>query len=87
MLGWAFLAVTVIFASMDAVMALGVDDFEIINTSHMILLLTGDDLSTSAILGRLGHALLQTPAWLVFGLTGFALLLACRKPPKRMFRH
>jgi hypothetical protein len=84
--GWVLIALTVILASADAVMALGPAEYAGIITADVITLLTGGEPAlgdSRSLLSLLEGLILDTPAWVVTGVVGTALLVACRKRPRR----
>jgi hypothetical protein len=84
--GWVLIALTVIMASADAVMALGPAEYAGIITADVITLLTGGEPAlgdTRSLLSMLENLILDTPAWVVTGFIATALLVACRKRHKR----
>jgi hypothetical protein len=85
LMGWVLLALAVVMASADAVMALSPADYAGIATADVVMLLTGGmpEASGVALLPKLETMLLQLPAWVVIGAMATSLLLACRKRPRR----
>lgn len=86
MLGWLVMVLAVLMASADAVMALGPAEYAGIITADVVTLLTGGepDLGDSrTVLAMVESVLLDTPAWVVMGCLGTALLVACRKRVRR----
>ncbi|OAN53190.1 hypothetical protein A6A04_14655 [Paramagnetospirillum marisnigri] len=85
--GWLLIGLAVIMASADAVLALGPVEYAGIVTADVVTLLAGHTPDTAdaghALLDRLAAAILDMPAWIVVGLTGIALSVACRKRAKR----
>jgi len=86
-MGLLLVALAVIMASADAVMALGPAEYAGIITSDVVTLLTGDPLEVAgsglSVLAMVTDMLLRLPAWVAFGLTGVTLALACRKRTRR----
>ena len=85
-LGWVLIAMTVIMASADAVLALGPADYAGIITADVLTLLTGgapEPESGWSLLETLEGTLLDLPAWMVLGFMGTAMLVGCRKRAKR----
>lgn len=89
--GWVLVAVAVVLASADGVMALAPADYAGIATSEVLTLLTGDTpgpVDGWGVLATLQRTLLNLPAWVVVGAMGGLLLLACRRRVRRhMFRR
>ena len=86
LLGWVLIGLTVIMASVDAVMALGPAEYVGIITADVYTLLTGGEPEFGegvSLVGSLEEALLDTPAWVVMGVMGTALLVGCRMRAKR----
>ena len=86
LLGWVLVGLAVVMASADAVMALGPAEYAGIVTADVFTLLTGGEPEIGghvSVLASLEEALLNTPAWVVMGVTGTALLVGCRKRAKR----
>ncbi len=80
LLGWGLLALALLMASADAVLALGPVDCPSIATGEVVTLLTGavpDSAQT------LGGALLRLPVWVVAGIAGTGLCAACRRRSRR----
>ncbi|HTH15620.1 MAG TPA: hypothetical protein VL974_03125 [Magnetospirillum sp.] len=85
-MGWLLIGLAVIMASADAVMALGPAEYAGIITADVVTLLTGGEPEVSegvSLLASIEAMLLDTPAWLVMGPMGTALLVACRKRARR----
>ena len=86
LLGWVLVGLAVIMASADAVMALGPAEYAGIVTADVFTLLTGGEpelRGNVSLLASVEAALLDTPAWVVMGALGTALLAGCRKRTKR----
>lgn len=86
LLGWVLVGMAVIMASADAVMALGPAEYAGIITADVFTLLTGGEPEFGegvSLLASVEEALLDTPAWVVMGALGTALLVGCRKRTKR----
>ncbi|WP_254434920.1 hypothetical protein [Magnetospirillum sp. UT-4] len=86
-LGWFLIALTVVMASADAVLALGPADYSGIVTADLLTLLTGGapdgtDVAPS-LLATASGMLLDLPAWVMVGLAGTAMVVAFRKRNKR----
>lgn len=86
-LGWVLLAVSLVMASADAVMALGPADYSGILTSDVLTLLTGGapDMAerNQSFLLNAQRILLDLPAWIAMAVMGSGLLVACRPRVKR----
>jgi len=85
-IGWMLIALAVVMASADAVLALGPDDHAGIITADVVILLTGDPFTAESIwtkLGRVGASLMSLPAWIVMLALGIATVLASRKRERR----
>jgi hypothetical protein len=83
--GWLLLALAILIASGEAVLALGTGSYEGLATREVWTLLAGDPtVSQSAgdMASRLFSDILDWPAWAVIGLIGLGLAVICR-PPKR----
>lgn len=86
LMGWVLVALAVIMASADAVMALGPAEYAGIITADVYTLLTGGEPEFGeglSLLASIEEALLDTPAWTVMGVLGTALLVGARKRNKR----
>lgn len=84
--GWFLIALTVIMASGDAVLALGPADYSGILTADVVTLLVGaapDPTPEQSFLAALELAIMELPAWVVVGAVGTCLLVASRKRHKR----
>lgn len=85
-LGWFLIAVTVVMASADAVLALGPADYAGIITADVLTLLTGGAPEADggrSWLAIVEGVLLDLPAWMLVGGLGTAMLVGCRKRSKR----
>ncbi len=86
--GWALILMAMIMASAEAVMALGTGAYNGLATSDVWTLLVGQTPTFAAAtsfttLAALGAAVMATPAWIVFGVSGVVLAHACRKRLRR----
>ena len=84
--GWFLIAVTVVMASGDAVLALGPADYAGILTADVITLLVGaapEPAPEPSLFAALEAVIMDLPAWVVVGMAGTALLVASRKRNKR----
>lgn len=84
--GWFLIAVTVIMASGDAVLALGPADYAGILTADVITLLVGaapEPTPEQSLFAALEAVIMDLPAWVVVGMAGTAVLVASRKRNKR----
>ena len=84
--GWFLIALTVIMASGDVVLALGPADYSGILTADVITLLIGaapEPAPEQSLLAAFEATVMELPAWVVVGLTGTALLVTSRKRNKR----
>ena len=82
--GWILIALALLMASGDAVLALGTADHASIDAGVLWTLVAGraPDGITPASFGAM---LLAWPAWATIGPVGLALVAACR-PRRRRFR-
>lgn len=93
LIGWLLVAVAVLLASGDVVMALGPGDYTGIATGEVVTLLSGYEAPHGGgahrpALQSAGVFLLDLPAWAVLGPAGVMLCWACRRRPRRFrFRH
>ncbi|HLO76358.1 MAG TPA: hypothetical protein VK196_07880 [Magnetospirillum sp.] len=86
LMGWVLLGLAVVMASADAVMALGPAEYAGIITADVFTLLTGGEPEFGeglSLFASIEELLLDTPAWVVMGALGTALLIGCRKRAKR----
>jgi hypothetical protein len=84
--GWLMIAVALLMASGDAVLALGTGEHEGIMASTLWTLVTGrspEMIATASI----GAMLLAWPAWAAIGPVGLALVVACRSRRRRFRYH
>lgn len=84
--GWFLIAVTVVMASGDAVLALGPADYAGILTADVITLLVGaapEPTPEQSLFAALEAVIMDLPAWVVVGMAGTALLVVSRKRNKR----
>ena len=84
--GWFLIALTVIMASGDAVLALGPADYSGILTADVVTLLVGaapEAAPEQSLISTLELAIMELPAWVVVGAIGTFLLVASRKRHKR----
>lgn len=84
--GWLLIALTVIMASGDVVLALGPADYSGILTADVITLLVGaapEAAPEPSLFAGIEAMVMELPAWVVLGLVGTALLVASRKRNKR----
>ena len=84
--GWLLIAVAVVMASADAVLALGPGDYEGINAGDLWTLLLGSAPPDSSHLLSLDAVLTAWPAWAVVGLLGLVLLAVSRPRRRRGYR-
>ncbi len=92
--GWIFMVLAILMASAEAVMALGTGAYSGLATVDLWTLLVGQSPSFAArtgevdILALVGAGVMQMPAWVVLGATGFTLAHFCRKrrARRRTFR-
>jgi len=85
-LGWVFIALALLMASGDVVLALSPGDHAHLAIGDVWLLLSGrisHDGETGSALTALAMAV---PAWLTLGAVGSALLTVCRPRRRRYFR-
>jgi len=82
-MGWALMALAVLMASADAVLALGPADYAGIITADVVTLLAGHTPDTTeagqSMMDTVGSAILDLPAWIVVGLMGVSLAVSCRQ--------
>lgn len=87
LVGWMLIAVAVIMASADAVMALSPAEYAGIVTADVVTLLTGGapdaEVENVSTLAQMEGLLLQLPAWVMVGAMGLGLAVAARKRPRR----
>ncbi|MBR9973587.1 hypothetical protein [Magnetospirillum sulfuroxidans] len=84
--GWFLIAITVIMASGDVVLALGPADYSGILTADVITLLLGaapEPIPEQSLAAAAEAVIMDLPAWVVVGFAGIALLVASRKRNKR----
>ena len=84
--GWLLIAVTVIMASGDVVLALGPADYSGILTADVITLLVGaapEPAPEPSLIAAIESLIMDLPAWVILGLAGITLLIASRKRHKR----
>ena len=74
----------IVMASAEAVMALGTGSYTGLATAEVWTLLVGQspwallDTTSNQLFTTAGVALMDTPAWIVFGLSGFMFVHVCR---------
>ena len=83
LLGWGLLGLAILMASGDAVLALGPGDHVGIVTGDVWILLAGRTLDAGALSPTASAMLMGWPAWALLAPLGIALLLACRRRPRR----
>lgn len=84
--GWFLIALTVIMASGDVVLALGPADYSGILTADVVTLLIGaapEPAQEQSLVSAVEATVMELPAWVVVGLAGTAMLIASRKRTKR----
>lgn len=84
--GWFLIAITVVMASGDVVLALGPADYSGILTADVITLLIGaapEPAPEQNLMAATEAVIMDLPAWVVVGVVGVALLVSCRKRNKR----
>lgn len=87
--GWALVILAMVMASAEAVMALGTGAYNGSATADVWTLLVGQTPSfatqteSTQYFAALGVGIMAMPAWVVFGLSGFLLIHACRKRRQR----
>jgi hypothetical protein len=79
--GWLLVAVAMLMASADAVMALGPVDYAGIAAGDVWTLIAGRSPEPIP-----AQTLMHLPAWMLLGPMGAGLILACRRRPQRKFR-
>ncbi|MBY0429816.1 MAG: hypothetical protein K2Q10_01350, partial [Rhodospirillales bacterium] len=83
--GWLLVALALLMASGDAVLALGPGDYARIQTADVFTLLAGHTPDLAGGEGRgvsvamLGRMMMQMPAWVVLGPIGASLAYLCRR--------
>ncbi|MCF8481046.1 MAG: hypothetical protein K9H25_11490 [Rhodospirillum sp.] len=86
LIGWVLLAVAILIASGEAVLALGTGSYEGLATREVWTLLAGSPTishSTGGMASRMVSDLLEWPAWTVIGAVGLGLAVLCRPPRRR----
>lgn len=84
--GWFLIAVTVVMASGDVVLALGPADYSGILTADVITLLVGvapEAAQPQSLLASVEATIMDLPAWVVMGILGTVTVIASRKRNKR----
>ena len=84
--GWVLIAITVIMASGDVVLALGPADYSGILTADVITLLVGaapEPMPEPSMIAGAETVIMDLPAWVIIGFAGTAMLLLSRKRNKR----
>jgi hypothetical protein len=84
--GWLLIALAVLLASGDAVLAFGTGDHQGIVAGTIWTLITGR-LPEVAANASLGAMLMAWPAWVAIGPVGLMLVVACRPRRHRRFRY
>jgi hypothetical protein len=84
--GWLLIALAVLLASGDAVLAFGTGDHQGIVAGTLWTLITGR-LPEVAANASLGAMLMAWPAWVAIGPVGLMLVVACRPRRHRRFRY
>jgi hypothetical protein len=84
-IGWMMIALALLMASGDAVLAFGTGDHGGIVAGTLWTLVTGHSPDTTST-ASFGAMLLAWPAWAAIGPVGLSLVVACR-PRRRRFRH
>lgn len=81
-MGWLLIGLAVLMASADAVLALGPAEYAGIITADVLTLIAGHAPDTTdagrSLSSTLTAAVLDMPAWIVVGLMGAGLSVACR---------
>jgi hypothetical protein len=88
MTGWLLIAIAVVMASADAVLALSPMEYAGIVTADVVTLLSGHTPETIEVVGwsamdSLREFVLDLPAWTAVGAMGLSLLIACRQRQRR----
>ncbi len=85
--GWFLVAIAIVMASAEAVLAFGLKHHTGIATGEVVTLLTGGVPASAgtheSLLANAEHLLMQMPAWVVIGALGTILLLICRRRHRR----
>ena len=84
--GWVLIALAVLLASGDAVLALGTGEHGGIVAGTLWTLITGH-APESAAKASIGTMLMAWPAWAAIGPVGLMLVAACRPRRHRRFRY
>jgi hypothetical protein len=93
--GWTLVILAIVMASAEAVMALGTGAYNGLATADVWTLLVGQaplqalEGSSNRFLATASIVVMNMPAWIAFGLSGFLLVHACRvrKSRRRRFRN
>jgi hypothetical protein len=90
--GWFLVVLAIVMASAEAVMALGTGAYSGLATAEVWTLLVGQAPgalpggNSNEILSAAGALFMALPAWIVFGLCGFAVVHLCRARRQRRRR-
>ncbi|MBF0306307.1 MAG: hypothetical protein HQL41_11730 [Alphaproteobacteria bacterium] len=91
--GWALVALALLLASGDAVLALGPGEYPGLATADILTILAGHVPHPNAIgshsLAVLGTVIMAMPAWAVLGPLGAIIAYLCRQRPRsrRLFNR
>lgn len=86
LIGWTLLAVAILIASGEAVLALGTGSYQGLATREVWTLLAGDPTvswSMGDATSRLLAGVLDWPAWSVIGAIGLGFAVVFRSPKRR----
>ena len=84
--GWVLIALAVLLASGDAVLAFGTGEHGGIVAGTLWTLITGHAPEVKAT-ATIGSILMAWPAWVAIGPVGLMLVVACRPRRHRRFRY
>jgi hypothetical protein len=93
--GWTLLILAIVMASAEAVMALGTGAYSGLATADVWTLLVGPtplnslEDSPNWILSTASIIVMNMPAWIMFGISGFLFIHLCRqrRQRRRRFRN
>ena len=85
--GWALIALALLMASGDAVLALGTGEHAGIVAGDLWMLVAGKAPESANRTASLGATLLAWPAWAAIGPLGIILVAACRPRRHKKLRY
>ena len=85
--GWAFIALALLMASGDAVLALGTGEHAGIVAGDLWMLVAGHSPEAGDAPTSLGATLLAWPAWAAIGPVGIILVAVCRPRRHKRLRY